>query len=41
MYNIALTATDVDSKILTFLKTSYMKYQVMAKILNQVVSRGF
>jgi len=41
MYNIAFTATDVHCKILTFLKASCMKYQVMVKIPNEVISRGF
>jgi len=35
------TATDVASKILKFLKANYMKYHVMAKLLNQVISKGF
>jgi len=36
MYNFAFTATDVASKILLFLKANYLKYQVMAELLNQV-----
>jgi len=41
MYNTMFTATDVASKILKFLKANYMKYHVMAKLLNQVISKGF
>ena len=41
MYNITFTATDVASKILIFLKGNYLKYQVMAKLINQVISKGF
>jgi len=41
MYNIAFTATDVASKILTFLKANYVKYQAMEKLLNQVISKSF
>jgi len=42
MYNTAFTATNVASKILTFLKAKYLKYQVVAKLLiNQVISEGF
>jgi len=41
MCNIAFTATDVSSKILIFLKTNYLKYQVMEKLFNQVISKSF
>jgi len=41
VYNIAFTVTAVASKILTFLKTNYLKYQVMAKLLNQAISKDF
>jgi len=41
MYNIAFAATDVTCEILTFLKVNFLKYQVMAKLLNQVISKGF
>jgi len=41
MYNIAFVATDVASKTLTFLKTSYLMHHVMANLLNQVISEGF
>jgi len=41
MYNTAFTATDVASKTLNFLKTNYLKYQVLAKPLHQVMSKGF
>jgi len=34
MYDIAFTAIDVVSKILTFLKPNYLKYEVMEKLLN-------
>jgi len=34
MFNIAFTATDVASEILTFSKMNYWKYQVMANLLN-------
>jgi len=40
-YNIVFTATDVASKILSFLKANYLKYQVMAKLHNQVISEYF
>jgi len=40
MYNIACAAIDVTSKILTFLKTNYLKYQVMETLLNQVIREG-
>jgi len=40
-YNLAFTATDVASKIFPFLKAIYLKYQVMAKLLNQVVNKSF
>jgi len=36
IYNIAFAVTDVASKILPFLKANYLKYQAMAKLLNQV-----
>jgi len=38
-YNIAFTATAVASKILTSIKANYLKYQAMAKFLNQVISK--
>jgi len=41
MYNIAFTATDVSSKVRTFLNALYWKYQVVAKLLNQVISKDF
>jgi len=41
MHNAEFTATDVASKIWTFLKTNHLKYQVMAKLLDQVISKGF
>jgi len=41
LHNFMHTATDVASKILTFLKANYLKYQVMTKLLNQVTSKGF
>jgi len=41
VYNITFTATDVASKISTFLKANYSKYQVMAKLLGQLISQGF
>jgi len=39
MYNIAFTATEVASKILIFLKGNYLNYQVIANLLNQVISK--
>jgi len=33
MCNIAFTATDVASKILTSIKTSYLQYQVTTNLL--------
>jgi len=39
IYNFVFTATA--SKILTFLKAKYLKYQVMVKLLDQVISKGF
>jgi len=33
MYNIVLTATDVASEILIFLKANYSKHQAMAKLV--------
>jgi len=41
MYNISFIATDMASVILTFLKANYLKYQAMAKLLNQGISKGF
>jgi len=41
MYNIAFTAKDVAYKILTFLKAICLKYQVMEKLLNQVINKDF
>jgi len=41
LYNNAFTATDMASKILTSLKANYFKYQVMGKLFNQVISKGF
>jgi len=41
MYDIALTATDAVFKILTFLKATYLKCKVMAKLLNQMIIKGF
>jgi len=41
MYSIVFTAADVASKILTFPKANYLKYQVMAKLLNQVIGKCF
>jgi len=41
MYHVAFTATNMDFKILTFLKANYLKYQVMVKLLTQVISKGF
>jgi len=32
-YNIAFPATDVASKIVTFLEANYLKYQLMTKLL--------
>jgi len=40
-YNIACIATDVVSKISTFLKTTPLKYQVMAKLLDYQVIAYF
>jgi len=40
MYNIVFTATDLPSKVFTFLNANYLKYQVMAKLPNQVISKG-
>jgi len=40
MYNIAFQATDMASKLWTFLKASYLKNQVMAKLPNQVISKS-
>jgi len=40
MYNFAFTAEDMVSRILAFPKTNYSKYQVMAKLLNRVISKG-
>jgi len=37
MYNGAFTATDVASKISTFLRAIYLKYQVTAKLLHQIL----
>jgi len=41
MYNIAFIVTDVASKIFTFLKANNLKYQVTAKLLNQLISKRF
>jgi len=41
MHNTALTAIDLASKILTFLKANHLKYQVMEKLSNQVISKVF
>jgi len=41
MYSTAFTATDMASKILNFLKEIYWKYEVMAKLLNQAISKGY
>jgi len=38
MYNIAFIVTDVASKIFTFLKANNLKYQVTAKLLNQLIN---
>jgi len=40
MYNVAFKATDMASKILTFLKSNYLKYQVTEKLLDRVISTG-
>jgi len=40
MYNIAFTVTDMAPEVKTFLKAYYLKYHVMAKLLNQVISKG-
>jgi len=40
MYNTAFQATDMASKLWTFLKANYMKNQVMAKLPNQVISKS-
>jgi len=40
MYHIAFKATDVASKILTFLNINYLKYQVMVKLFNQLISKS-
>jgi len=41
MHNIALAATDVAPRIVTFLKENYLKNQVTAKLLNHLISKGF
>ena len=41
MHGAAFTATDVASQIFIFLKTNYLKCQVMTELLNQVISKGF
>jgi len=41
LYNIVFTTTDVVAKIITFLKTNYLKYQVMQSLLYQVISKAF
>jgi len=41
MYDISFTATGLASKILTLLKANYLKYQVPAKLLDQVMTKGF
>jgi len=41
MHDVAFTATDVASQIFIFLQTNYFKCQVMAELLNQVISKGF
>jgi len=38
---IAFAATGMTSNVLTFLQANYLKYQVTAKLLNQVISKGF
>jgi len=38
MRDIAFAATDVASKIVTFLNANYLKYQVMVNFLYQVIS---
>jgi len=40
MHNVIFVITDVAFKILTFLKANYLKYQVIAKLLNNVTSKG-
>jgi len=37
MYNIVFTATDVASKVSAFSKEIFLKYQVMAQQLNEVI----
>jgi len=39
--DIKFTAREVASKIFTFLKANYLKYQVTTKTFNQVISKGF
>jgi len=41
MYNIAVIATDVVSKILTFLKEKLLEMSSNGRILNQAISKGF
>jgi len=41
MYNIMVTAIDVASKFLTFLKANYLKYQVMKELINLVINTSF
>jgi len=41
MCNTVFTATDVDFKIVTFLNEIYLKYQVIIKLLNQLISKSY
>jgi len=38
---VAFTATYVASEILIFRKSNFLKYQVTAKLLYQVINKGF
>jgi len=41
VYNAGFTAKGLASKLLTFLKENYWKYQVMEKLLDQVIGKSF
>jgi len=38
---IVFAATDVASVFLNVLKSNYLKYQATAKLLDQIISKGF